>query len=71
MNSKGKLLLANRYIMSRIIYLIPLWGGKDFKYRRKVQAVMNETVRWISRFGKRTKKLKLMKFCKLFQEKEV
>ena len=65
LNKKGKLMLANGFIISKIIYLIPLWGGGvEQKYRKKVQIIMNNTARWITGWGKRTNSSKLMNICK-------
>ena len=63
MSIKGKLLLANGYIISQIIYLIPLWGGICPKYSKKIQVVMNNTARWITGMGNRTSSMKLMIKC--------
>ena len=71
LNKKGKLMLANGYILSKIIYMIPLWGGTEHKYRQKVQIIMNNTARWISGWGKRTNSMKLMKYCNWLNLKEL
>ena len=64
MNFRGKLLLANAFMISRIIYLLPLCGGTSAKYTKKVQIMMNMTARWVTGSGRRTRSLKLMKACK-------
>ena len=64
MDKKSKLLLANAYIISRIIYLLPLWGGTSQKYLNKVQVVLNNTARWVTGHGRRSKSEKLMSECK-------
>ena len=34
MSYKGKLLLANGLIQSRLQYLLPIWGGTPYKYKK-------------------------------------
>ena len=55
---KCSILLANGLIMSKILYLIPLYRGTFPKYLKKLQAVQNNTIRWITRVGKRKKRKK-------------
>ena len=57
---KSKLQLVNGMILSRIIYLIPLYGGTYPKYLDKLQAIMNNSIRFVTGYGKRTKTRKLM-----------
>ena len=60
---KSKLMLANSMIMSRIIYLIPLWGSTYDTNIKKIQVLLNNVARWISNSGPRTKTLDLMEKC--------
>ena len=71
MKMKGKMMLANGYILSRVIYLLPLWGGTDKKYRQKIQVVLNDTARWVCGHGKRTRKIKLMRLCRWLDLEEL
>ena len=71
MDQKGKLLLANGYIISQVIYLLPLWGGTCKKYKHMIQVVINNTARWITGMGKRTSRSKLMKACKWLHLEEL
>ena len=61
---KSKLQLANRLIVSKILYLIPLYGGTYPKYMDKLQILLNNTMRIITGLGKRTKCRKLLEEVK-------
>ena len=61
MTFQGRKLLANGLILSRLCYIMPIWGGTPHKYRKKLQIVLNNTARWVSNSSKRTSKSKLMK----------
>ena len=71
MSEEGRKILATGLILSRICYLIPLWGGTQEKYIRKTQAVLNNTARWVLKRGKRTKTLRLMTDCKWLTIREM
>ena len=58
---KCKILLINGLIQGKINYLLPLYGGTQEKYKRKIQAIMNNAIRWATGGGKRTKTLELAK----------
>ena len=49
---KKKILLANRLILSEILYLLPLYGGMHGKYLNKIQVTMNNTLRFITGLNK-------------------
>ena len=68
---KGRLLLANGYIISKVIYMLPLRGRAHKKYRQKVQIILNDTARWVTGNNRRTKKLKLLKLCKWLDLEEM
>ena len=61
---KGKLILVNGILISRMIYLMPMWGGTSSKYIKQMQAILNNCARYISGKHKRTKTLELMEYCK-------
>ena len=61
--TKSRLMIANSLIQSRIIYLIPLWGGTYPTNIKKVQTLINNVARWITNSGKRTKTRVLMEKC--------
>ena len=57
---KSKLLLVNGLLLSRILYLLPLYGGTYMKYLRKIQVVMNNAIRFVTGLLRRTKTRILM-----------
>ena len=50
---KGCLILANGLILSKINYLIPVWGGTHVSNLRKVQCLLNSTARFVLNVGKK------------------
>ena len=68
---KSKLTIANGLILSRINYLIPLWGWTTDNYVRRAQAVLNSTARWITGLKKRTKTSVLMARCNWLNIREL
>ena len=60
MTMKGCRLLANGFIISRLIDLIPRWGGTEEKYKKRIQAVLNNTERYVTGAGCRVKASVLM-----------
>ena len=58
---KNKLILANGLILSKILYLLPIYGGTHTKYMNKIQVIMNNTIRFVTGAHKRAKTLDLMK----------
>ena len=68
---KCRLILANGFIMSKIVYLIPLWGGTYSRQMGKVQTLMNMTARWINDASRKTKTSILMEKCKWLNIREL
>ena len=60
---KCRLILANAIILSRLVYIIPLWGGSTNNHLRKVQSVLNWGARFVSKLPKRTRYMTLMEHC--------
>ena len=60
---KGKLTLTNGLILSKIMYMIPVWGGTERTHIRKVQTLLNSTARYVLNKGKRTRTRELMEGC--------
>ena len=58
---KIRLILANGIILSKILYILPIYGGTHQKYLSKIQILMNKTIRFVTGFHKRTKSMVLMK----------
>ena len=61
---KTKLTLANGFLMSKVVYLIPLWGWSTENFIKKTQRILNKTARWITRKPRKTKIIELMIECK-------
>ena len=51
----GRKILANSLILSKIIYMIQIWGGTHPIYLKKLQRIMNNTARFILNEGKNGK----------------
>ena len=58
---KSRLMLTNGLILSRILYLLPLYGVTQTKYMHKIQVLMNNAIRFVTGKNKRTKTMTLMK----------
>ena len=57
----GRLLLSNGIILGKLNYLLVLYGGTQYKYLRKLQVLCNDTMRFITGAGRRTKTQDLVK----------
>ena len=71
LSEKGKLMLMNGLVISRLTYLIPMWRGTNDKFLSKIQAVQNNAARFISGKHRRTKTKELMEHCKWLNVKEM
>ena len=60
---KARLLLINSYLISTLLYLLPVWAGTDIKYLNKIQVTLNNAARFVSGQGRRAHTLDLMKSC--------
>ena len=60
---KAKLKLANSFILSRLNYIISLWGNTTENQLRKVQVCLNSAARFVLDANKREKQSDLMKRC--------
>ena len=70
-NKRGKLLLPNGYIMSKLIYLMGVWGGAHKTMIEQLQIIQNNTARFVTGRGKREKKWPLLKECKWLDIEEL
>ena len=61
LSCQSKLLLANGLIISKILYLLPIFCRTQRKYLDKLQVVINNTAYFVTGMGKRAKKQNLMK----------
>ena len=52
---KGRLLMANSFVLGRLIYLLPLWGSAAKNHIQKGQTVMNWAARFVTKSGKKNK----------------
>ena len=58
--TRSRNVLATGFILSRINYLIQVWGGAEVKYIRKIQTILNSTARYVTGEGRRTSSRWLM-----------
>ena len=63
MPKKTRLLLANGLIISRVLYLIPMWGGLPNTETRKIQVLLNKTAQFVTGLSSRTRTKTLMTEC--------
>jgi hypothetical protein len=63
LTKKSMLTLANGILISRLVYLIPVWGGTTVEITRRLQASQNSAARMILGRGKRTRVTTLLKEC--------
>ena len=59
-----RLMVANGIVMSKLCYLIQLWGGCDGYLLKHLQVLQNRAARSVTGCGWFTPKRKLMKMCK-------
>ena len=60
---KGRQILANGMIQSKLTYMIAVWGGTHRKYLDKLQRLQNNTARFVINGGQRWKSEKLLNEC--------
>jgi hypothetical protein len=63
LSKKSRLSLANGILISRLVYLIPVWGGTTVDITRRLQASQNSAARMILGKGRRTRVTTLLKEC--------
>ena len=56
-------MIANGIIISRLIYLIPLWSGCEKYLIKSLQVVQNKAARVVTKCGKRTPVKDMLKQC--------
>ena len=57
---KSRLSLARGMVLSRMTYLMPLWGGAAECHLKKAQIILNNTARWATGLTRRAKIMTLM-----------
>ena len=65
---KGKLQLVNALILSRISYLICVWGNSAENVKKKVQIVQNMAGQFVTGQGRRTRQVDILKECNCADE---
>ena len=63
MPKKSKLLLANGLFLSKLTYLLPMWGGLAKKDANKIQVLMNKCARVVLGKSRKTRTRALMEGC--------
>ena len=66
----SKKLLAEGLLVSKILYLISLWGGSAEKHLTAAQRLMNKIARWVTGSSRKTKISILMEEIDWFTIKE-
>ena len=59
----SKLILANGLLISKVSYMIQLWGAAADSHIQKVQVVVNKAARLVTGHNKRTSTAKFMSEC--------
>ena len=60
---KSRKMIANGLIMSKMVYLIPLWAGTEKYLLNSLQMIQNKAARIVARKGKRTPVKVLLREC--------
>ena len=60
---KGRLLMANSFVIGRLVYLLPLWGSATNNYIIKGQSVLNWAARFVTKSHRRARTADLMRMC--------
>ena len=60
---KSRLLLANGLFISRLLYLLPMWGGLPWRDTKKIQIQMNKCARVVLNKNRKTRTRSLMTGC--------
>ena len=69
--TRSILLLANGLVISKILYLITMWGGLSNNDCRKFQTVLNTCARVVTKKPRKTRTRTLMEECKWLYFKEL
>ena len=68
---KTRLMIANGLFMSKLIYLLPVWGGAGTGLMRMLQVVQNTAARYVTRSSWYTPSTDLMKSCNWMSMKQL
>ena len=69
--TKSRLLLANGLFISKLLYLLPMWGGLPLRDTKSIQIIMNKCARMILGVSRKTRTRTLMIDCKWLYFKEL
>ena len=68
---KGKRQLVNGLLISKLSYIICLWGNTDASHINKAQIALNSAARFVLNAGKRTRQTELMSCCDWLDVREL
>ena len=71
LSHKAKLKLVNSLVLSKLIYIISLWGNTHDSILRKVQTTMNSAARLVLGCNKTTRQTRMMHDCNWLDVKEL
>ena len=71
MSMRSRKILAEGLVLSRLKYLLPLWGGTTENHLRKLQVIVNNVARTITGLNRRTSTVTLMSQCNWLTVKEL
>ena len=71
MNVKCRLLLANGLFISKLLYLLPMWGGLTYRDSKKIQVLLNKCARMVLGKKRKTRTRELMTSCGWLYYKEL
>ena len=63
MSMKCKLQLMNSLVLSKLTYMVGVWGNTTPSHMRKAQVVLNLAARVVTGCGKTTRQVDLMRLC--------
>ena len=66
-----KMKLINGFVISRLMYLLPIWGGTPDKFMNRVQTLMNKAARHVNNMGRMSPTEGLIKSCKWLQARNM
>ena len=59
----SRLLIANGLFLSKLLYLLPMWGGINKRDSKKIQTIINKCARTVLGLGRQTRTRTLMERC--------
>ena len=68
---KSRLLLANGLFLSKLLYLLPMWGGLSKSDSKKLQSLLNKCARMVLGSSRRVRTRTLMENCRWLYFREL